>query len=225
MGVSIGETLPMAVAVACSPIQIIAILILLSSRRARSSAPAFVLGWVVGLAVLGGITLLLVDPARVDSRNAPSAVGAALQLALGVLLVLMAFRQWTGRPKGDASPKTPRWMAGMEDASPAKSAAIGAGLAAVNPKIALFTISAAITIAQTGVSVSDAVAALAVYIAIASITVLVPMVWYLLAPGGASRALGSLHSWLVTNSSVVIAVVLLLIGANLIGKGISGLFS
>lgn len=224
MGVSIGDILPMAVAVASSPIQIIALLVILASPKAKTSAPAFVVGWVVGMVLIGGVTLLLIDPARADSRIEPSSVGAALQLALGLLLLFMAFRQWSKRPKGGEPPKSPKWMAGMESASPPKAAVIGAGLAAVNPKITLFTISAAVTIAQTGVSAANAVVALAVFIVIASISVIVPVLWYLIAPNSAGRALGGMQTWLVANSSVVIAVVLLLIGVNLIGKGVGGLF-
>ncbi|MCC6936565.1 MAG: GAP family protein [Thermomicrobiales bacterium] len=223
MGVSIGDILPMAVIVASSPIQIIAILVLLSSARGTSAAPAFTFGWLLGLAVVGGVTLLLADPARADSRDEPSTVGAILQLALGLLLLFMAYRQWAKRPKGDEPPKSPKWMAGMESAGTAKAALIGFLLAAISPKITLFTISAAITIVQTGVSFGGAAIALAVFIAIASITVIVPVVWSLTAPRSAARALGGLHGWLVSNSAIVMTVLFLYFGANLIGKGISGL--
>ncbi|HMM42285.1 MAG TPA: GAP family protein [Thermomicrobiales bacterium] len=80
-------------------------------------------------------------------------------------------------------------------------------------------------IAQTGVSAGGAAVALAVFIAIASITVIVPVVWSLAAPRSAARALGGLHGWLVANSAIVMTLLFLYFGANLIGKGISGLSS
>lgn len=220
---AIGEVLPMAVAVATSPIQIIAVLVLLFSARGRISGPAFLIGWLVGLVVVGGLTLLLADPARVDSRSEPSTVGSLLQIGLGVLLLVLAVRQWTGRPREGEQGKSPSWMEGLDSASPFKAALIGAALSGINPKIIVFTIAATLSIAQTGTSVSSAIVGLAVFIVLASLTVIIPVFWYLLAPTSASRVLGSWHGWLVANTAVVMTLLFLFFGVNLIGKGISGL--
>ena len=46
MGPAIGQDLSMAVVVAISPAPIIAVIFMLVTPRARSSRPAFVLGWL-----------------------------------------------------------------------------------------------------------------------------------------------------------------------------------
>ena len=46
VGPALGSLLPSAVAIALSPIPIVAIVLVLGSPRARTSGPAFVLGWV-----------------------------------------------------------------------------------------------------------------------------------------------------------------------------------
>jgi hypothetical protein len=47
MGEAIGQSLPLAIGVALSPIPIIAVVLMLTTPRARSNGPAFVVGWLV----------------------------------------------------------------------------------------------------------------------------------------------------------------------------------
>jgi hypothetical protein len=49
---AIGAILPLALGVAISPIPIIAVILMLLSPKARTNGPAFVLGWVSGLAAV-----------------------------------------------------------------------------------------------------------------------------------------------------------------------------
>ena len=53
MGEAIGQSLPLAVGVALSPVPIIAVVLMLTTPRARVNGPAFVLGWLVGLGIVG----------------------------------------------------------------------------------------------------------------------------------------------------------------------------
>ena len=57
MGAAIGQVLPFAVGVALSPVPIIAVALMLMSQRARLNGPLFVIGWLVGLAVIGVVVL------------------------------------------------------------------------------------------------------------------------------------------------------------------------
>ncbi|HUK72944.1 MAG TPA: GAP family protein [Streptosporangiaceae bacterium] len=49
MGQAIGGSLPLAIGIALSPIPIIAVVLMLTTPRARANGPAFVLGWLLGL--------------------------------------------------------------------------------------------------------------------------------------------------------------------------------
>ncbi len=53
MGDAVGQVLPMAVGVALSPVPIIALILMLVTPRARVNGPAFVVGWLLGLAIVG----------------------------------------------------------------------------------------------------------------------------------------------------------------------------
>ena len=69
MGNVIGDILPLAIVVAISPVPIIAVILVLFSARARTNGPAFLVGWIVGLAVVGAIVLALSDAGDLSERT------------------------------------------------------------------------------------------------------------------------------------------------------------
>jgi len=95
MGPVIGDFLPAAIGVAISPIPIIAVILMLFTPRARSNGPAFLVGWVVALLVVGGIGILIADKASESSGTGPGTFASLVLTVLGVLLVLLALRLWT----------------------------------------------------------------------------------------------------------------------------------
>lgn len=226
MGAAIVQAVPMALAVAISPIQIIAIILLLLSPRARTAGPAFLIGWLVGMIVIGGLALALADSIGVDRKaDDPSTIGSLLQISLGTVLLLLALKQWRSYRSKEDKAGLPGWMAGISGASPIRAAGMGAALSGVNPKIVLFTIGASVSIAQAGASTAAELVALAVFIILGSITVIVPVVWRLAAANRASAVLATWQTWLVRNNAIVMAILLLVFGSHLIGNGVTALLS
>jgi threonine/homoserine/homoserine lactone efflux protein len=220
---AIGQVLSFAVGVALSPVPIIAVVLILATPRARSNGPAFVLGWIVGLAVLGTVVLLASSGADADEGGDPATWVSVLELVLGVLLVALAFKQWRGRPRGDAEPELPTWMRTIDQFTPVRSLAIGAAFAAVNPKNTLLAIGAAAAIAGTGASTGGQAVALAVFVLIATLGVGAPVAMYFVL-GERSRALlDDLKTWMGRNNTAIMAALCLVIGAKLLGDGIASL--
>src|SRR5215813_3212799 len=75
--------------------------------------PIFVVGWLFGLAVVGAI-VLLVAPDAADHAGRPKTWVSGLQLVLGALLVLIALKNWRGRPHEGDEAATPRWMGAID---------------------------------------------------------------------------------------------------------------
>ena len=73
MEAAIGEVLPIAVGVALSPVPIIAVILILVTPQARSNGPAFVPGWIGGLAILGAVVMAVAGPA--DTAEAGAQAG------------------------------------------------------------------------------------------------------------------------------------------------------
>ena len=59
MGAAIGEMLPLAIGIAISPLPIIAVILMLTTPKARTNGLAFLGGWLLGLAVVGAIVLVV----------------------------------------------------------------------------------------------------------------------------------------------------------------------
>jgi len=222
VGQAIGETLALAVGVALSPVPIIAVILMLVTPRARVNGPAFLVGWLGGLAMVGAVVFLVAGPANANDDGEPATWVDVLKLVLGLLLVRIALRQWRGRPHGD-EPPTPKWMGAIEQFSPVKALGAGALLAGVNPKNTLLAVAAAAAIAQTGIPGGEQAVAYAVFAVIGTIGVAAPVVIYFAMGDRAGPILDGLRSWMAAHNAVIMAVLCLVIGAKLIGDAVAGL--
>jgi threonine/homoserine/homoserine lactone efflux protein len=224
MGAAIGDILGLAAGVAVSPLPIVAMILVLATPRGRANGPLFGAGWLAGLAILGAVVLALAGPAGASDGGEPAAWTGWLKLLLGVLALLLAARQWRGRPAPGAEPEMPRWMASIDRLGPGGALGLGALLSAVNPKNAALTIAAAATIAGTGLPGGEQAVVLAVFVLIGSVGVLAPLVVYLVAGEGAARTLDDWKTWAATHNAAVMAVLFLVFGFKLVGDGIAVLF-
>jgi threonine/homoserine/homoserine lactone efflux protein len=222
MGEAIGDMLPAAVGVAISPLPIVAVVLMLVTPRGRVNGPAFVLGWVLGLAVVGAVVLSVAGGASASDDGAPATWVSVLKLVLGLLALLLGVRQFRGRPRGDAKPETPKWMHALDTFEPPKAIGTGVLLSAVNPKNLLLAVAGATAIAQTGIDGGEQAIAWVVFILVASAGVAAPVVAALVLGDRSRHALDELKDWLAANNATIMSVLLVLIGAKLIGNAISG---
>jgi threonine/homoserine/homoserine lactone efflux protein len=222
MGEAIGQMLPAAVGVAVSPLPIAAVVLMLVTPRGRTVGPAFVLGWLLGLAIVGAIVLSVSSGADANDDGAPATWVDVLKLVLGVLLLLLAVRQWRSRPAEGEDPVTPKWMGALDTFTPAKAVAAGVALSSLNPKNLLLAVAGAATIAGTGISAGEETIAWIVFVFVASAGVAAPVV-IAFALGDRSRVvLDRLKTWMARENAVIMAVLLLILGVKLIGDAISG---
>jgi hypothetical protein len=98
-------------------------------------------------------------------------------------------------------------------------------MAGVNPKNLLLTVAAAAGLAQLGLSTSDAVVSMIVFVLVGSLTIAGPVVYYFLGGARAKAELDSLKGWLAIHNAAVTVVLFLVFGVDLIAKGIPPLTS
>ncbi len=220
---AIGQVLPLAIGVALSPLPIIAVVLMLVTPRAKVNGPAFVAGWLLGLAAVGVIVLAASSGAGASDEGQPADWVSILKLVLGLLLVLVAARQWRGRPEDGEEAATPTWMGALDTFGGGKALLAGAVLAAANPKNLLLAVGAAATIAGLGLSTSDEAIAYAVFALIGTIGVGAPVVLFFAMGDKSQELLAGLKDWMGHNNAVIMAVLCLIIGFKLIGDAISGL--
>jgi threonine/homoserine/homoserine lactone efflux protein len=221
MGSVIGEMLPLAVGIAISPVPIIAAVLMLLSPRAMRTSLGFLVGWVFGIAAAVVLFTLLSSTLPKQDSSGASPVVAVIKLILGVLLLLVAIRQWRGRPAEGETAELPTWMSAIDSMTSGKALGLGFLLAAVNPKNLLLAISAGVIAGGAGLDTGQVAVVLAIFVVLAASTVLVPVLAYLLASARMSGPLDQLRAWLVDNNNAIMAVMLLVLGVAMIGKGIS----
>ena len=222
MGEAIGHSLPLAIGVALSPVPIIAVVVLLTSSRARSLGPVFVLGWLLGLVVVGAIVLVMVGPSGAGSSGQRTRWVSWVMIVLGVLLLVAAGRHLRGTRGGEEVP-LPAWMGAIDRLNPAVVLGGGVVLGGVRPRSLLLVVGGAVAIAQTGIGGGQQAIAYAVFAVIATIGVAVPVVIYFAMGTRSAELLGRFKGWMRRHNAVILAVVLLVIGVTLIGDGIGGL--
>lgn len=219
----IGELLPLAVAVAVSPVPIIAVILMLLGPRARVMGLGFLAGWVAG--ILAAILLFtwLAGSTGSGAGDEPPAVVPWVRLVLGVLLILLSVLQWRRRPEPGQTAQMPKWMAAIDKFSPAKAFGLGLLLSAVNPKNLAMGIAGGVSIGGAALSGGQQAVAVAVFAVIAACTVALPVIAYTVAAEKMRAPLDSLKGWLQANNATVMSILLLVIGTVLLGKGIGGL--
>ena len=220
MGAVIGDILPLALGVAISPIPIIAAILMLLSPKARVTSVGFLLGWVAGIVIAVTVFTLLASVLPRGETDDSHPVKGVIQLVLGALLLLLALRQWRGRPRAGEEPALPKWMQAIDQVTFAKALGLGFLLSAVNPKNLLLAAAAGTDIGSARLDTGSIVIVIAVFTVIAASTILIPVVGYLIATDRLKAPLAALRGWLAKENAVIMAVLLLVIGANLIGKGI-----
>ena len=114
MAEGIAEILTYAIGVAISPVPIIAVILMLFSARARVNGPMFLAGWVVALGVVSAVAYALADAGDAGTDDTASDTISWGQIAVGVFFLLVAARQWRGRPAPGTQPEMPKWMAGID---------------------------------------------------------------------------------------------------------------
>ncbi len=223
MGQAIGEILPLAIGVAISPVPIIAIILMLGTPRARSTGVAFAAGWLAGLTIAGAIMLAVASGNADGDSGEPATWASLLKLGLGLLFLLLAGKQWRGRPQPGQEAAMPKWMQAIDSFTTGKSLGIGVLLSALNPKNLALTIAAATLIAQAGLSNGQEAGVLAVFVLLGSLTILGPLAVYLALGARAKQILEGMKAWMSAHNAAIMTVLLLVLGAKLTGDGIGGL--
>ncbi len=222
MGQAIGDFLPAAVGIAISPIPIVAVVLMLVSARGRANGPAFLLGWIVGVAGAGALLLVIAGAVGPTEDGEPAGWVSWLKLVLGLALLFLALKQWRGRPRAGVEESMPAWMSSVEHFTPPKAAGAGVVLATVNPKNVILILAGMAAIAESGIPASEEAIALVVFTVIASIGAAVPVILSFALGERAAEPLERLKNWLAHNNAVIMTVILLVIGVKLIGDAIAG---
>lgn len=214
----VAELVPLALAVAASPFPIIPAILLLFTGRARANGLGFLAGWVLGIAAATGLFIALA--AVIESRDEPPGWLSWVKIVLGAALLVVGLLRLRDR---SAQQQVPGWMQSIDESTPGTALRLGVVLSAANPKILLLTAAAGLTIGAAELAAGAIAASAVVFIVLASSTVALPVLSYVILGERMLGPLGRARSWLQRNNALVMALVFIVIGILLVANGVAGL--
>jgi hypothetical protein len=206
------DLLLIGLGITLEPFPLTAFILMLSAEKGIWKGLAFILGWLACLVAVIAVVLLATGGNPPKKNTAPSTGALAVKLALGVVLVAVAVRQWRrmGQPR-----KSPKWMARLDQVS----LWAAAGLAAFLQPWALVAAGAA-TITAAKLSTAGDYLTLLLFCLLATSSFLYLELYAAFRPVAAGERLKQLRTWLDTHQDQVIIGVSLLLGFWLAGKSL-----
>ena len=207
-----GNVLVMSLAIAVEPLPILAGVLLLTTKGGRQKAVALLAGWALVLAVIGVVIVVVGGQVSVSS-GPPSTFSAALDVVLGLVLVVLALRQRGKARHGDGR-TTPGWMTKLDTMSPWATFGLGMFLPP-------YVLAAAVgnDIVRQSLSQSQRIGAMVLYVIIGSLGLLIPVAITLVRPSQSGALLASWRVWLQANWQIVLFWTVIVIGLYLVVKG------
>jgi threonine/homoserine/homoserine lactone efflux protein len=214
----VSEWLPFAVAIAASPFPVIPVIVLLFTARPRAASSAFLGGWAAGVLAPTAIFVTLAEV--VEQTDHPPTWASGTRIVLGAALLVLGVRQWLTR---NERAEAPSWMRSLETASPRRAARAALLLSAVNPKVLLLAAAGGLAIGPLEYGWCGDVVAVLGFTVVASVSVAVPVVLFLVRGERILEPLGTAKTWLENNNAALMAAIVSVIGAALLLKGVRGL--
>ncbi len=90
---TLGTLLVLALTAAASPFSLVAFGLVLATDRGPRNGFAFILGWITTVTLIGVVTALLGGSIDITNNNTPGAWVLALEIALGVVLIIAWVRR------------------------------------------------------------------------------------------------------------------------------------
>jgi hypothetical protein len=221
----IASILPLAVAKMVAPTIVPIPIALLTSRRGRVKSAAFTFGWFLGPIVMGNVLLFLVVVLSLSGEVA-ARIAPFLLVGLGLLCLLLTVQAWrlsaSLLPIGQAS-KAAALSESINRFSISRALLNGALLSSSGFKGTALLLSTLVFIDEANLDIVRAELALVTFAAIGSLLIGTP--WAIAVSLGrrADIALDALRAWLDVHGQAVVIGTLIVLGAWLIGKGLSGL--
>ncbi len=215
----------LALGVAASPLPIVAVIVILLTKRARVASIVLLVSWVVGVTLMLGISIAFAESLRVPARGTDLAWEGVFTALLGVGLVVAGVLSRRGRLRSGSPEAPPAWVSAVDNLSPAGGAFVVFTNATTSPKNIALAITAGKLFGSPPKPIIERGSAVLLYVAIASITIALPVGLYLF---GGERSVAKLEQWkraVTANAAVVMEITLLVLGLGLAARGIYNVLS
>jgi hypothetical protein len=194
-----------------SPLAFLSTLVVLGTERPRANGSAFGAGFLLGQTL--ALAIALVIGSITIGAGGHGTVSGSLELALGVLLIVAALRaRRPGRARVQSTDsRTSAVLARLAHVTPRTAFPFGVALGIGIKRLVISTLAAS-TIALADLENDEAIGLSALYVAVACLTVLLPIVAYLVAGSRADELVADSKQWLTIHQKEVAFWLLLVLG-------------
>lgn len=227
MGLAFVLDLAYAAGVAISPTPIVVVLLMLFSPGGRKNAFAFLIGWVVGLALLALAIYFLFSTGESVLESSSPFSRPVIQILLGALVIWLGKRRWNKPPKESAEQATPKWMASADQLltkssdkfTPRRALFLAIFMSALSPKNIALMLAFILTLTQVDLTRQEIVAFLFLFVVLSSLTIGIPVLYALVKGDSAQNDLNQMKGWVVQNRSRALALLLYVLGGIMLLNG------
>lgn len=213
MGDTASRILLFALIAAASPVVLLATVAVLTSRRGRANGTVYLVGFLLGQSIAFVVALLIGSAATTD-RQGNEELAAALELAFGVGLLVLAWPQRHAKPESDGAGPTrlKAMLARLRGLRPGTAFSVGVLLGVGGVKRLSITVLAGATVGIAGLLPIEDVLLGVLYVIVAAVLVWVPVGIYLVAGERADGWLQAAQGWLTANERRITFLSTLLFG-------------
>src|SRR5664279_3257363 len=202
-------------AITLEPIPLTAFILVLASKDGVRKGAAFIFGWLLSLAAVIALTILVTGNKPPKPSTAPSLAALAVKILIGVVLLVIAVRQYRrlGRPKPPKDP--PKWQTGVDNMSLWFALALG-------PLTQPWGLVAAgiATITEAKLSSFEDYLAIILFCLVSTSTYLAMEVYAGFRPVQTQALLDGIRTWIDTHRDQVIIILSTVLGFYLIGESV-----
>ena len=206
------DLLLIGLGITLEPFPITAFILILGAEKGTRKGLAYILGWLACLVVVIAAVLVATGGQPPAEDSVPSDTALAVKLTAGLVLILLAARQWRRRERPR---KPPTWMARLDRLSLLACA----GLAAFLQPWTLVAAGAA-TVVNANLHDAATWVALFLFCLLATSSYLYLELYATFTPAAAEIRLRKLRAWLDAHTDQVVVAVFLLLGLWLAGKSL-----
>jgi hypothetical protein len=201
-----------------SPVTLVVFLLLLATTRARLNAGAFLVGWMVSLTVVFGLSYAIGSYHGVRSPHGRTGL-AVLELLMGVGLLVVGIWQWKGRHRPRSGPGvSPELQERLKRLDPWGAAVLG-----VLKQPWSLTVAAALVLVHHHSALLVALIAFLLFTAVSTASVGGIYLYYAREPDKAEARLSDLFARVVRLGPTLVAVLSFVVGLVLAFDGLSTL--
>jgi len=220
-----------AAGIAISPTPIVVVILMLFSPAGRRNALAYLIGWIIGLTLLGIVLVFFVDTGLSILEHSTLFAKPIVQVLLGVGVIFLAWRRWNKPQNTTIEEVQPKWMVSLDKVltqssdkfTPRRALVLAVVMSALSPKNIALMLALLVAFSQVNLDETQYAFLMVVFIVFSSVTIGIPILYAMVKGENSQAALTEWKNWVITNRGRALSLLLFVLGGIAIMNGIIGM--